>query len=314
MQRSALSKAAAVDRTARSVAAGLGAVAWFTDRTTSPQWVGHVPGYRTTVPAAAWQALPLPGTVTAAGLQAVESVQCGTRGPCPHRRRPCCLARCASPAQAAIAIQALRGRTPEMIWDIGCGVGRVVHDLAGVYPTATVVGLDNSAAMLSVAARILMDKDDFDIDLSDVGFDAARIRRSLVPCRENTLLVQVDAESIALRPLVARHGADLVLLINVLDRTEDPEQLLRTAMSAVAADGLIVIAVSGSWLSPELWRRYPDVLRFCLDFLTSGGFEVVFGMENLLLRELMNSRGAIDDYPISAIAACRPADDAQGRL
>lgn len=37
VQRSALSKAAAVDRTARSVAAGLVTVAWFTDRTTSPQ-------------------------------------------------------------------------------------------------------------------------------------------------------------------------------------------------------------------------------------------------------------------------------------
>ena len=89
VQRSALSKAAAVDRTARSVAAGLVTVAWFTDRTTSPQWNGHVPGYRTIVPAATWQALPLPGTVTAAGLQVVEAVRCGIRALCPHRRRPC---------------------------------------------------------------------------------------------------------------------------------------------------------------------------------------------------------------------------------
>jgi hypothetical protein len=89
IQRSALSKAAAVDRTARSVRAGLGTVAWFTDRSTSPPWNGHVPGYRTIVPVSAWQALPLPGTVTAAGLQVVEAVRCGTRGPCPHRRRLC---------------------------------------------------------------------------------------------------------------------------------------------------------------------------------------------------------------------------------
>jgi hypothetical protein len=89
IQRSALSKAAAVDRTARSVRAGLGTVAWFTDRSTSPPWTGHVPGYRTIVPVSAWQALPLPGTVIAAGLQVVEAVRCGTRGPCPHRRRPC---------------------------------------------------------------------------------------------------------------------------------------------------------------------------------------------------------------------------------
>lgn len=89
IQRSALSKPAAVDRTARSVRAGLGTVAWFTDKSTSPPWVGHVPGYRTLVPVTAWQVLPLPGTVSAAGLQVVEAVRCGTRGPCLHRQRNC---------------------------------------------------------------------------------------------------------------------------------------------------------------------------------------------------------------------------------
>ena len=79
IQRSALTRAAAVDRTARSVKAGLRTVAWFTDRTTSPPWAGHVPGYRTVVPASAWQALPLPGTVGAAGLQVIETERRGTR-------------------------------------------------------------------------------------------------------------------------------------------------------------------------------------------------------------------------------------------
>jgi hypothetical protein len=63
----------------RSAKAGLGTVAWFTDRSTLPAWTGHVPAYRTLVSVSAWQALPLPGTVTAAGLQVVEAVRCGTR-------------------------------------------------------------------------------------------------------------------------------------------------------------------------------------------------------------------------------------------
>ena len=89
IQRSALTKSAAVDRTARSVRAGLGTVAWFTDKDTSPTWVGHVPGYRTLVPVSAWQVLPLPGSVGAAGLQVIEAVRCGTRGPCLHHTRNC---------------------------------------------------------------------------------------------------------------------------------------------------------------------------------------------------------------------------------
>lgn len=88
IQRSALSRAAAVDRTARSVKAGLGTVAWATDRSASPPWTGHVPGYRTVV-RGVLQALPLPGSVTAAGLQVIEAERCGTRGSCPHRRRVC---------------------------------------------------------------------------------------------------------------------------------------------------------------------------------------------------------------------------------
>jgi hypothetical protein len=88
VQRSQLTKVAAVDRTARSVAAGLASVTWFTDRTTSPQWTGHVPGYRTNTPAAEWKRLLPPRTATAAGLRIVEAVRCGTRSLCVHPR-PC---------------------------------------------------------------------------------------------------------------------------------------------------------------------------------------------------------------------------------
>lgn len=90
VQRSALKKAAAVDRTARSIAAGLDSVNWFTDRTSDPQWAGHVPGYRTTLQSAGWKTLPAPRTAGAAGLQMVEAVRCGTRAPCPHQRTGSC--------------------------------------------------------------------------------------------------------------------------------------------------------------------------------------------------------------------------------
>ena len=89
VQRSALSKAAAADRTARSVAAGLRSVTWFTARTSDPQWIGHVPGYRTTTPMELWKHLPKPRSATAAGLRIVEAVLCGERRPCFHQRGSC---------------------------------------------------------------------------------------------------------------------------------------------------------------------------------------------------------------------------------
>ncbi|WP_460493823.1 methyltransferase [Dactylosporangium cerinum] len=205
----------------------------------------------------------------------------------------------------SIAVQCMRDGPVEAIWDIGCGVGRVVHEMAGSFPQATVVGLDNSAAMLAVAARILGGDHDFAFDLTDAGFPDARLRRSLVPRRDNVLLVQADVESLALRP--DRRGADLVLLVNVLDRTPNPDRLLDIAMAAVRSGGSIVVAVSGSWLNADLWRRYPDALRFCLETLTAAGFEPTFMLENLILRELVNRRGATDDFPVSIIAARRSA-------
>ena len=89
VQRSALSKSAAADRTARSVAAGLAVVAWFTGTPGSPLWSGHVPGYRTAARADGWTALPLPGSVTAAGLQVFEALRCGAAAPCFHRPGMC---------------------------------------------------------------------------------------------------------------------------------------------------------------------------------------------------------------------------------
>jgi len=88
VQRSALTKAAAVDRTARSVTAGLSSVTWFTDRGIAPQWTGHVPGYRAGTIPDGWKTVPPRGTATAAGLQIIEAVRCGTRSPCWHPR-PC---------------------------------------------------------------------------------------------------------------------------------------------------------------------------------------------------------------------------------
>ncbi len=73
-QRSALSKPAAVDRTARSVRAGrLETVTWFTDWENSPAWDGYVPGYRTTLRSAAWkEMMPAPRTARAAGINTFE--------------------------------------------------------------------------------------------------------------------------------------------------------------------------------------------------------------------------------------------------
>lgn len=90
VQRSALKKAAAVDRTARTIGAGLTSVTWFTDRDGHPPWLGHVPSYRSTLSLDRWKEMPALGTAAAAGLRMIEAVRCGTRTICPHQRSGSC--------------------------------------------------------------------------------------------------------------------------------------------------------------------------------------------------------------------------------
>lgn len=85
VQWSALTRAAARDRTARSISAGLRSVTWFTARTEDPLWSGHVPGYRTTARPDLWKHLPEPRSAYSAGLRIIEAVRCGTRTICRHR-------------------------------------------------------------------------------------------------------------------------------------------------------------------------------------------------------------------------------------
>lgn len=89
VQWSALTKAAAKDRTARSIAAGLRSVTWFTARTENPLWNGHVPGYRTTARPELWKHLPKPRSAYSAGLRIIEAVRCGERNICQHPRGTC---------------------------------------------------------------------------------------------------------------------------------------------------------------------------------------------------------------------------------
>jgi len=139
VQRSALKKTAAVERTARSVGVGLTSVTWFTDRDGHPQWLGHVPGYRSTMSLDRWKEMPALGTAAAAGLRMIEAVRCGTRTICPHQRSGSC--------GQFIAWQ--------VAWN-GMYVDHVVEGLAAGYIRP--VRLDKQVHLLSTASIALYEE------------------------------------------------------------------------------------------------------------------------------------------------------------
>jgi ubiquinone/menaquinone biosynthesis C-methylase UbiE len=52
-----------------------------------------------------------------------------------------------------LAIEALRPAANDIILDLGCGSGKAIHTLTALRPTALILGIDHSAAMIADAAR-----------------------------------------------------------------------------------------------------------------------------------------------------------------
>jgi hypothetical protein len=202
---------------------------------------------------------------------------------------------------SSLAVTALDPSGTYQIWDIGCGVGRCIHDLSGLFPKSLVTGIDISDTMLAMASSILFQTGEIVVDLSDAGFGAQTLDRDIVPLRDNALLIQANAEHLPIRPAGGGSGLDLAMLINVLDRTPNPDLALIGAASAVRRGGYLMLAMSGSWENVRHWQNWGDGLEWCLTMLGHYGYELSYAVDRVPLREIINHRLAVEEYPVSVL-------------
>jgi ubiquinone/menaquinone biosynthesis C-methylase UbiE len=209
----------------------------------------------------------------------------------------------------SLAIECLQPNRsePPFIVDIGCGVGRTVYDLGVTYPNATVVAIDLSDVMLRTAVEVLVGDGDISFDFTDVGFGQVSLSRADLRPTAPILFVRANAEML---PLRAATGVDLVCLINVLDRTLRPDRVLTEALRILRPGGHILIGLSSSWQRAEHWERYGADIGWCISRLTREGFTSEYAADHVYLRELINSRGAFEEYPITLLLARRDHDSA----
>jgi len=189
--------------------------------------------------------------------------------------------------------------------DIGCGVGRCTYDLAYLFPKSLVLGLDISDNMLRMADRILFQERDIEIDLSDAGFGKRVISRRNLPVINNAVIFQANAERVPLKAPFEGGGFDLVLNINVIDRTLNPDAIFKSSMAIVKPGGGLLIAVSGSWQQDGHWNRYGANIDWCLELLQSKNFILEFISDRVMFREIINNQGAYEEYPLYVIFARR---------
>lgn len=124
--------------------------------------------------------------------------------------------------------------------DVGCKLGRMAAEISAAGADRT-IGVDLGAAALEEARRIL-----FDPDGSPALTFALRARRTrpvtaTLPWRlspDRLGFVCADARRLPLRD----GAADLVLLLNVVDATPRPEEVVQEAWRCVAPGGRLVIS------------------------------------------------------------------------
>lgn len=145
-------------------------------------------------------------------------------------------------------------QTCAVIADIGCGVGRVVRDVAQRLPTATVHGLDRSSAMLDVARRLLIEGQSLTVDLRPRGFGIVEV----AACKlTNVKLWRVDESGEPARKHLQQR-CNVVTSVNVIDRVRSPVAHMKLIGELLAPGGIAILATARNWIRANDWRRFND--------------------------------------------------------
>ena len=190
------------------------------------------------------------------------------------------------------------------ILDLGCGVGRLIAEMAIQFPKAFTVGLDYSKQMIRYARDILLSKGTIKIDLSHCGFGKAAMTRFGL---SNVFLAQANAAYLPVRKdRSEKQGYDLVFNSMLIDRIGSSKQVqkcISQSARALRLGGSLVFACPFNWHLSETWRRFGYERYSIIDLLTSCGLSVDLVFDGLVYRELLDPHGAIMELPVLVLRA-----------
>ena len=173
---------------------------------------------------------------------------------------------------------------PNDILEIGCGVGRLIGDIALQHPDANCWGIDYSYQMLKRAKEAWVDGKTISLDGSKYGFE------NNIPIGgrsiSNLNFGLSQCESLPFDD----HSQDIIFSSFLLDRLEDPLQGLEEMKRVLRKDGALIIISPLNFNKQNNWRRFipSDKLQFEIERM---GFEVVNWTENLIIEEPLDRRG-----------------------
>ena len=153
-------------------------------------------------------------------------------------------------ARELIARLKLRG--DEHILDVGCGDGKITAELARAVPRGAVVGMDDSAEMISFAQKTFPEGKNSNLkfqtgDAREIG---ASVGVQALACSPSTLKRELQ-----------RAPFDLVFSNSALHWVDDHEAILRGASAVLKPGGRLLISCGGKGNAHDVFLAIRPVMR-----------------------------------------------------
>ncbi len=190
------------------------------------------------------------------------------------------------------------------VLDLGCGPGRTLIDAATAFPRATAVGVDRSAGALPIAiAFARLRGPAIDVDLRRWGFGALTLPAYGLG---NVLLVRAAAERLPFARGMRWPGFDVITCVNLLDRTNDPEQTLLGLASVARPGACLILTTPLDWREPagRHWLALGSPAQLC-EAVEGAGFAIDLALDGLVYREILDARGSVTDWRVAVLSARR---------
>ncbi len=201
---------------------------------------------------------------------------------------------------AAISLEILKSlldcKKPKVL-DVGCGVGRTIYDLAGLFKGGTFIGLDRSYQMLRHANQILKSDKTFEIDLSAQGFSTVKIQGQNY---SNAYLVQGDALNLPFN----ENSFDCLSHTFLLDRVGSPELALEEAARVLKKNGKLILTSPLNFISPQQWNDKLSPKKVLL-LLKNAGFKITKWHDGLPFRQVIDARGNFYEFKTLFVSAIK---------
>jgi ubiquinone/menaquinone biosynthesis C-methylase UbiE len=169
------------------------------------------------------------------------------------------------------------------IAEIGCGVGRMIGELAKQYPNNQCFGIDYSYQMLRRAREFWLEGKIIELDYSNRGFEKINLKGISLP---NLELGLAKAEDLPFE----NESLDVLFSSFLIDRLDDPIRAFQSFHRVLKEEGILIFVSPLNFQKKEDWASYFPNEKLTIQ-LQIFDFQIDELMKNWLICEPLDRNG-----------------------